>query len=363
MYGPLEIYFDKNKVVIMIKKISKEVANKISNMSFICAAFVVMIHIERSSDCYSVVWFANTISQVAVPFFFVASGCFLLNRYGERSWYLNSLKKRVLTLVVPYFALNILYFPIKYGVHYVGCRYFGSDHSDPIMDISLINFLRAISPIPAVGSPCVGPLWYIRALMWLVVFSPITAICMCRSRAVCILSLLVIALLWGAQIAGLPVTVPLGSPGLDCCYRCLFYFAVGMALRRWTTLEVSSRVGIFSLCTGIIFSILAIMNGGLLGEYLGVLSTALLLVGIWWAIPCSEWSPFFVKNTFVIFALHTIFMFVCLAALKAFKIVGLIDHGIGVWLLAICYLLICCAIGSFVRRYAPNVSKFCFGGR
>lgn len=184
---------------IIVDVISKEISNKIANMGFVCAILVLMIHIEYAKDCFSIFWLNKLISQIAVPFFFTVSGFLILNGYGEDGWYRNTLYKRVHSLLIPYIALNLLWFPFKVAIHAYGVRFCGADNSNPELVLSFFSFLQSFSLVAALGGPCVGPLWYVRALIWLVILSPAVAWMICRSKRSCIISIFGIIVLWILQ--------------------------------------------------------------------------------------------------------------------------------------------------------------------
>ena len=137
-------------------EISTAVSNKLRNISFICALLVVLIHVPSIENGlwlndFALRWIKNGLSMIAVPVFFVISG-FLLGRHiDEQGWYAKAVKNRVRSLVIPFFVLNILYYPIFALFHYIGVKYFGADGSNRIMDLTLTNalwgsFLGAVMP-------------------------------------------------------------------------------------------------------------------------------------------------------------------------------------------------------------------------
>lgn len=348
----------------MIEKITAETSNKIANMSFVCAVLVLMIHIERTADCCSVNWLNGAISQIGVPFFFAVSGFLLLNRFGSKDWYKDALMKRVYSLLIPFVSLNIFWFPIKYAIHYIGYAYYGADHSNPTMIFSFLNFLRAFSPIAVYGSPCVGPLWYVRALMWLVVFSPIMAYFICKSKKSCGFWMALVAVAWILQMSGIfPLPINTEQAGLDYSFRCLFYFSLGMMVRKWNLWNYSKWVGIPALIIGLItsFSCLFVIFEG--KAYIQSIAVLLIIIGFWWATPSNIWPKYLTKNSYVIFALHTILMYLGHTGLKALKLTSFLDQGLGVWLLAALYLCLCCLIGNVIRNKMPRISAIFFGGR
>lgn len=342
-----------------IDVVSSEVSNKIANLSFVCSILVLLIHTERSAECISINWITSTISQIGVPFFFAVSGFLLLNRYNEIGWYKQALVKRFWSLLVPFVCLNILWFPFKYAIHYIGYVYFGADHSNPTMVLSFINFLRAFSPIAVYGSPCVGPLWYVRALMWLVVFSPIVAYCVCKSRKLCSAFMIFVAVIWCLQVAKV-FNIDFSGSGLDYSFRCLFYFALGMCVRKWRLWNVRHATGLVSFTIGL--SLLSV-NHVYSIEYIGMLGVLMSIIGAWSLIPSDSWPKLLTKNCYAIYAFHTILIYIGHTTLKACKLTEYFNHGFGAWLLASFYLIVCCVAGYTMRKHSPKLATAILGGR
>lgn len=81
-----------------------EVSNKIKNLSFLCSLAVVAIHCGWDEDSLMKSFFCEGVARIAVPFFFVVSGYFLARHIGEDGWYKQELRKRVASLLIPYFC-------------------------------------------------------------------------------------------------------------------------------------------------------------------------------------------------------------------------------------------------------------------
>ena len=131
--------------------------------------------------------FSEGLSAIAVPLFFIFSG--FLFFYGKKFSgvvYRQKLRTRVRTLLVPFFLWNILailwrlksflpvfssfYQPTELHISLVRlfCTFFCN------IDNSGIIVVRGISPLaPTAVSPIDAPLWYVRDLMIMVIFSPL----------------------------------------------------------------------------------------------------------------------------------------------------------------------------------------------
>ena len=94
---------------------TKETSQKIKNMGFICALFVVSIHIDWHADESQLLWWGRQliksgIAGIAVPFFFVVSGYFLAAHFDEDGWWKRENQKRIRTLIVPFMFWSLIYY-------------------------------------------------------------------------------------------------------------------------------------------------------------------------------------------------------------------------------------------------------------
>ena len=87
-----------------MEPVSEELSCKFKNMAIVCAILVVFIHIPLGRlESGSVLWVFDMlvrwgIAQIAVPFFFVASGYFLAGHIGEDGWWKREILKRIRAL-------------------------------------------------------------------------------------------------------------------------------------------------------------------------------------------------------------------------------------------------------------------------
>ena len=163
------------------KQIDLVLSSKLANMSFVLTCLVVLIHIPAAKNGMLINDFVlrfikgdQGLSSIAVPLFFVISGFFLGRHIYEEGWYCKAIASRARTLVIPFFILNAIWFPIQLGVHYIGVLYFGANDTSPAMQISFYNIVRQLGMLPWGGNAVIG-LWYVRSLFYLVVASPIFA--------------------------------------------------------------------------------------------------------------------------------------------------------------------------------------------
>ena len=133
--------------------LSKYSSDKLKVLSIISACVVVMQHFSAAMPVDGVwnrFWreiIAYGIFDYAVSFFFIQSGYFLVKDCGKDArWYVNAIKRRAKTLLIPYIVWNSI------GIAVIGGGY------------GLFDML-----------PVITPLWYVRNLFVLCVLSPFFA--------------------------------------------------------------------------------------------------------------------------------------------------------------------------------------------
>lgn len=154
--------------------INKDISNKITNMAFICACLVVLIHapdpINRPLTMVESVFRGLTV--MPVPVFFMISGFLLAYKIkGGESW-LMIVKKRFHTLLIPYWLLSIIWFPIYFGAHYIGVMFWGADGSAETMKLNAYNVFSGLGMLPWESS-VLPVMWYVKSLFLLIFISPI----------------------------------------------------------------------------------------------------------------------------------------------------------------------------------------------
>lgn len=157
--------------------------------------------VETLTPVYSNLSFllGQIFSRIAVPLFFFISGfLFFFNvKQFTKDVYLQKIKSRISTLLVPYLFWNLLmivlyfciqnFFPdITSGRTKLMCDYSFSDWLACFWDYKSINpFLAETHPI----SPILGQFWFIRDLMVVVVFTPLLYWLLSKLRFACVMLL------------------------------------------------------------------------------------------------------------------------------------------------------------------------------
>lgn len=153
---------------------TETVSNKISNLGLVCACLVVLIHTPIAQDGVNGItyWIRDCLAySCAVPLFFAISGYLLSRHIDEDGWWRSAVRKRVLTLIVPYFLINFVWYFMKFGIHAIGIGLGRVSGGTPQGGGGLQSFLIGLGVWPGAG-PVVEPLWYVRALFLFVLASP-----------------------------------------------------------------------------------------------------------------------------------------------------------------------------------------------
>ena len=162
-------------------------------------------------------------TRVAVPAFFVFSGYYALKGHNLEQWgtYKTELKKKVRTLILPYFLWNVFYLLLLIGKTQLSLA-LGSTPKDPF-------FFEWTRLHEYLWTECIDyPLWFIRDLIVLTLISPLIHFALRISRGY------IVALLFIANIVFVDLTlIPTFSS------RSLLFFSFGglFALKGWDPIE------------------------------------------------------------------------------------------------------------------------------
>lgn len=149
-----------------------ELSNKIKIASLLCTLMVIFRHSRNliafwgteniSNTCSFIENGVSTLTEVAVPYFFLVSGFFFFrNNYCKKKEYSAMILKKGKTLLAPYIIWNIIGFVILWLA--------GSWVNDnPTSVNSLTAFFEGL-----LLSDYDGPLWYVRNLMMMMILAPL----------------------------------------------------------------------------------------------------------------------------------------------------------------------------------------------
>lgn len=155
----------------MRKTIDIYLSNKISVLSFIAMIGVLLIHTTYNESInwpwlYYLQRYLSSISNCAVPFFFIISGYFFFLKITDFKSIVKGIKKRARSLLVPYLLwclIFILTVALIGEVIDLNNDYFGLLKQGKFWDFIVYVF----------WSPAAFHLWYIRDLMIVILISPL----------------------------------------------------------------------------------------------------------------------------------------------------------------------------------------------
>ena len=273
-----------------------------------CALITMIIPVASFSGEFALARFIQQffycMGGLAVTLFSLISGYYLFAK-GDR-WtiyhYTDILRKRFRTLLIPYVLWNLLCILALWGKNSIGLRWgisfaFNAVEYDQVTNHNLLEMIMW---------PIDSPLWYIRELIYMVIFSPLVYV-LCRN---CVIGTIVVVLLYI-----LPIIAPY------CCFHfplndIQVHFIVGayLALHKWNILGIARRVKWFAYAVGGAYIIAIGLGIITLGEsYSGILKAfvALALINLVYELYVRKNAlyHFFAENasaTFFMYSAHWI---------------------------------------------------------
>ena len=154
--------------------VGKTLSSKMANMSFVCAVLVVFMHVGSPEPVGSFPWFFieffhEILGDMAVPYFFMASGFFLAGHMEEPGWYPREMKKRFRTLVVPYVLWSLLFAVYLMPVAILANLH---AHRDWCWNLGFPGWIKTFG-LDFLQNPLLPPFWFLRWLICLCLASPL----------------------------------------------------------------------------------------------------------------------------------------------------------------------------------------------
>ena len=318
-------------------------SRRFANMSLLCAALVVSIHVGR---CRVVGapgwWFSELVSSgiegIAIPFFFFASGYFLAVHVGEDRWWRNAMKKRVVSLLVPFVMWNIVHLAfLRFGVEGNILSWFG------------LHPLR---------HPALFVLWYVRALMLLVLVSPVIIFALRKTHG------WILAVMWIVYFSFVPgdeVSPTDWQTFFKWSFSLLglFYFSLGCWARNCKWERCGCKASVLALVLGVLFLAVQIWT-----RYIGwVLPVSprpamvfCLFVGVFSIMTCRPMPKFLAGVAFPVYILHAFVRVLPWRFLSADSIWKLM----ATWMITVAGSI---ALAVVFRKLYPRGASIAFAGR
>ncbi len=348
--------------------VPEALSHKFKNMAIVCAILIVVHHINL--DAFKPVeplWVFNMLIRygiclVGVPFFFLTSGYFLAGHIGEEGWWKREAYKRVRTLLVPFILWNVIFLLYNGSLasitDIVAHRAFGTSLA------FLKNPRYLFLGFYPIIIPPLGLLWYIRALLLLVLVSPVIVWALKRFPRVFILGAWVFSILAFFMY------------GFDSNIRFLFspegvtYFALGIFLRLHPIHVEGRKLWAWSVIIALVLLSLRLWAsyiGSNLVSPLVRLSIPFVMYAIWEIIPAKRWARGFTSLAFPCYLIHpfvlSAFHFTFIALAKGLGVSQSMMSEVEVRILLVLTVPVTLLLGCAMRRCFPRVAGVLFGGR
>lgn len=303
---------------------------------------------------------SHNLSRIRNPLFFLFSGFFFFRKQEKWSadFYQLQLKKRVMSLLFPYFIWNILMIVAIYIKNYLLVSFFSVPPGEELLNIENNSWYTLFW-----HTPVNYPLWFLRDLICMSVLTPLFYLFF---RYLKVYGLLILATLYlsgrETHMAGLSMSA-------------FMFFGTGayMGIYKKNILEFCSKYRYPAAVTAILALCCATMFNGrewhiyIVRVYvLSGIVTAFNLMD--WLINKETWKNLFCNlsaTVFFIYAAHEIYIINWTKGF--FSRTPLVDSGGG---LLLSYLLIpfitlavCLGLYFFLNRIAPRTLALLVGGR
>jgi fucose 4-O-acetylase-like acetyltransferase len=350
---------------------------------------VVFIHtaFSPSTDFFSQYLYnlgSRILPHVCVPLFFGISGFFFF--YGSRfsiDTYINKLKRRARTLLLPYVLWISAWLAFYYALQYSGLL-----RLEKRVEYDWNHILSAYwdgtqAPGEDLLCPILGQFWFLRDLMCVIVLSPLIFF---GIKKLGILFPMLLASAWffdwqqlrplvenGQYLRFFTFFSDIGNRGLSL--YAVFFFSLGawFSLKKQRFIDPPEWARKFSF---FLFPALAILEAFLAVQkyaYNPILHRATILAGIPFAINLSTIlvekeiarpKKFLVPVGFYLYALHTPWLALVYKRLTTVTILN--SEGafiVNYLLLPVFAILFCCALHAILNRFTPRLDNMLTGGR
>ena len=343
--------------------ISPKTRQKIKNMGLLCACLVVGIHVDWHPASGNICWFLHHVIRrgvclIAVPYFFVVSGFFLAKHFEETNWWCTEVKKRLRTLVIPFYACTALYIvlttPLTIVADHLAGRSFGTNLiwlHDWVWTLGL-DFAK----------PTMTPLWYVRWVVVLVVLSGVLKVLIANLRYVFLGGLAILGLACECMPRGLLYDVltegmfPNCGPALGT-----FYFSVGIFIQmnhiklrmpRW--MSMINFIVVMLLVAGI-----CCVENDCLKRVLLLTAVPIFLLGVYCNMPSIQVPNRITSLSFPIYLIHCP-VIVYLTLIVNRLPIGKLPQSLGIYCGAVLGSIV---VSLMVRKFTQRIASIVFGGR
>ena len=337
-------------------------SSKIAAFGFVCAFFVVAVHVPQPipSDASQPAWWlyrltAGTFGRIAVPFYFAVAGYFLAQHFGEDSWWRRETAKRLKTLLVPFFLWLLLWDAAE------GALAVASNIRDGVAATAGFPSGRSLLArvgLDPFGAPSNVPLWFVRSLFLFVVASGVLLPALKRLGA----ALPAVVLAMSAALRFSDDSSAVREMLVHfVSLQGLFYFLVGASLSMGVV-RMPARNRLFAALgaagvAGLFASPFIAAHGVAWWGVLHELSLPFALLAAWRLFPRVSWPRSLTSLTFPVYVLHVV-------VIRAFDIATYGDLSCaGLVLKYVAVSVVALGAAAASKAVLPRFHSFAFGGR
>lgn len=305
-----------------MSSISKELSNKFANMALLCAMLVVLIHFHLEPVKGTIIWYVNTmlvraIASIAVPFFFLTSGYFLVAHKDERDWWVRALMKRTITLIIPYLFWCCAFWAMFSLILPIACNISNGEPMLKNINLPSVGCVLSILGLNPFTNPGTPALWYVRALCMYVILTPLL-LKLANRGGVCML--FVIYLIVCPSSALIKHHPNFFLVRFFFSLEGLFYFTLGMYLRNNIGLVMRRNLPIIIHLTGIVLLVahlVASLADVSYRYYIVAIAIPCWMYSVWSMMPSVSLPRWLTDCSFPLFVMHQLFI----------ALIAIVTHG------------------------------------
>ena len=320
--------------------------------SILCAIMVIGLHAYNVADLDPWSFSARIIGSLshglfigAVPMFFIMSGFLFFRGVQSIKTVFEKQKRRILTLVVPFFTWSTVYCVLYYGFNYGEVL---ANHKFGLFDIlQEILFYKYVFPM-----------WFMFQLILFMVITPLLY-CILKNKKIA-LAILTISAILGIFDIHFSVNV-VGETRTIFAFNYFFYFFLGCYfsffksnvnithIRRIPYWAIITEVLAFSVLEGIVFDTTKLFNRRLLVPFI-VVGLAVFIAKMAYEPQTNRFSALILSiPTMIVYGVHQLVETVLYKALQIFSTFRILSFFI-VFFLSV---VISCAIAFIIKKFKP----------
>lgn len=333
-----------------------------------CYQSYSLLETFHSGQIYSLIvdtW--GRVTNIAVPFFFFVAGYYFIKEkeLTFESWK-NKIKKRISTLLIPYILWNVIAI-IMDCINIIVKKYIGIESTCTISNISeLINALWGIN---GGHFPYLTPLWFVRDLFIIGIFSPIIVF-LCKKYPKIFISVLSCMFVFNSYLT----FMYLGG------WLCVYFFSLGIftQLKEIDLIKKNRILDSILITFSVLCLFCSIYNHSLVSKASSnILILCLLLILFRYAsrlvakYGCNKLFERLSESSFFVYALHCITIFhlsflqICLWSTRRILCADTYELGLVISYFItpfICYG-VCYTVYWILKRKIPTIVNIVSGNR